>query len=144
MCVCVVVGWRLRTTCAVQKLVESTVPTQSPTHIKYAIFDEVGIKENSTELVMGDHRAMAPYIAKVPRSFTPALLLIYHLFTTADQELASTQTHGQADTLKHQAGDMELESDKTTSDQNGTRPQKSSVHIIYTHMYDILDAFALL
>ena len=75
-----------------------------------------------------------------------ALLLIYYLFTTADQELASTQTHGQADTQKHQAGDMQLESDKTTSDHNGTLPQKSLVHIIYTHIYNMccLDAFVLL
>ena len=127
-----------------QKLVESTVPTQSPTHIQYAIFDEFGIKENTTTtssssceralLRKNEDRAMTPYIAKVRCSFTTALLLIYYLFTTADQELASTQTHGQADTQEHQADDMELESDKTTSDHNGTRPQKSSVHIIYTHI----------
>jgi len=134
----------------VQKLVESTVSTQSPTHIQYAIFDEVGIKENSTTtsfsscqlalLRQNEDRAMTPYIAKVRRSFTTALLLIYYCFTIADQELASTQTQGQADTQK------QLESDKTTSDHNGTRPQKSSVHIIYTHAYNMcgLTAFVLL
>ncbi len=144
MCVCVG-GGRLKKICAVQKLVESTVPNQTPTHIKYAIFDEFGIKEKAL-LRQNEDRAMTPYIVKVRRSFTTALLLIYYLFTTADQELASTQTHGQADTQKHQAGDMELESDKTTSDHNGTRPQKSSVHIIYTHIYHLccLDACVLL